>query len=646
MRRSHAALAATIGLALALALAPASEAKRRKDRVPPELQAVVARAATQRANFFVRNAFDTDPSPYQGRFVPRDAGPLEVDDAAAMQTRCSEYITYREVDGGNVEYDEYFNASTGVSASLGLPKLTSQIAELGASVDYGSGAVARVRYTLTRKLVATIEDPDAFAECCETVPGGCTDRYLGEFLEGTGEIFHFSGREVGVGAHGGVKGVSLGVEVKDGVEWNRAVQFPEPVFFAMKVTRVPPDLVPVFDACGGWRSEIPRSARGQYFVGMSDAVAGERAAREAARRDARVQVVQYLGERIQVNRDGVVAAADGVAELVKDHAWCVEPDAGGGTTATVLAFLPRSEEDRAVDRIARRRAAEQALDEGLAAMAAEVAGRDAPLLYLEPPVWATGCAAAEVGPYLTTRLQNHLGRAGSTQLVLRPEAGRAPARMHLRLARGPSGVTITGMLREPGAAGWTPLAGPEFPGELFGIDEGAGASCRTDGDLGLDDSHRAGSGDLQVWVDIAGNQGRFCEGERAETVVRVSAPARVQIYDVQRDGSAELLWPPPGQPGLVIRDEYSLGAWELTPTAGGGDERLVAVAVPEGGDFGARDGWTGHCRVPGTFGDDHYPPGAAVGTATFSVVGQGIGVCPAVSREAPAAGAPAPICGQ
>jgi hypothetical protein len=107
----------------------------------------------------------------------------------------------------------------------------------------------------------------------------------------------------------------------------------------------------------------PRSAQGQHFVGVSEVLDSERAAREAALLDARTQVVRWLGEsittgtlRVQTTtgvgghlttalqqQTTLTAAAAGVATLVKDQAWCVEAigtPAGYRYVAKVLAFLP------------------------------------------------------------------------------------------------------------------------------------------------------------------------------------------------------------------------------------------------------------------------------------------------------------------
>jgi len=354
---------------LALTTIPlTSDARRKKDRVPPELMAVVERVSTGRANFFLRNAFDTDPSAYIGRFVPEGTPPLDADDASAMQTACTEHISYTEVGGGGVQYDEYFNASTNVAASMGIPLLSTAGFEAGADVGHSGGSVVRVRYTLTRKFIATIDDPDEFSECCHAGPGRCTDLYLGEFMEGTGELFHFTGTGTDVSAGGGARGVEVGVEVKDGVSWSRAITFPNPVFFAFKTTVT--HIEPLPEPCGPWTDQIPQHASGEYFVGLSEIVDSERVARDQALRDARTQVIRYVGEAISTGAielrstsgaigdltshldqaDFVEAAAEGVAEFVKDRAWCIEehPTPGGTKySAKVLAFLPDKEEEGA-----------------------------------------------------------------------------------------------------------------------------------------------------------------------------------------------------------------------------------------------------------------------------------------------------------
>ncbi|MFH1466807.1 MAG: hypothetical protein ABIO70_20655 [Pseudomonadota bacterium] len=346
----------TLGLLLAL---PA-EAGRRKDAAPAGPTVVPAQGLS------LRNAFDTDPSRYIGRFLPDDL-PGPVDETAAMPSACSRFITARTVDAGGVVYDEVFSASSEAAARAGVP------AVLGAGLDASFGSLVRVHYTLTRKLVAEIADPASFAACCAEAPGQCTGRFIGEFLEGTGEVSYATGREGG----GELDATAGGLEVQHGVAWRRSIQFPSPVYFAMKTTRnayASDAMAPPEGGCGPWTESPPRSAQGQYFVGVSALLDAEHTAREAALLDARVQVVRWLGESISTGtlrvetttgsgaglttalqqRTTVQAAAAGVATYVKDQAWCVQAigtPAGYRYVAKVLAFLPDSDDARAAEAV-------------------------------------------------------------------------------------------------------------------------------------------------------------------------------------------------------------------------------------------------------------------------------------------------------
>jgi len=370
----RAMIAVVCTAAIGAVLAACATRGQTKNGAPVELAQLVERVSAGRSNFFMRSTIDTDPSIYLGRFVPHE-GSFDVDDAMAMQTSCSQFISYRNVGGGGVQYDEYFNASKSAAAGLNAPLLDTLGLNLGMTGAYSGGSVVRVRYTLTGKMVATIVDTDAFAECCEEGPGRCTGLYLGEFIEGTGEIMSYAGSASGFKAGGGAKEGTLGVEIRDGMKWQRSVKFDNPVYFAFKTTAVPPDLYQTFEECGSWTTQLPRSNRGEYFVGLSDIVDSERIARTQAQRDARVQVVRYLGEAIQAGsievtstggavsnlssrldqEEFIETAATGVAELVKDRCWCIEAHptpAGVKYEAKVLAFLPQQQQQQAAAAIA------------------------------------------------------------------------------------------------------------------------------------------------------------------------------------------------------------------------------------------------------------------------------------------------------
>src|SRR5690606_13473361 len=102
--------------------------------------------------------------------------------------------------------------------------------------------------------------------------------------------------------------------------------------------------------CGEWTSSPPRSTLGQYFVGLSQPLRTEADARDQALTSGRAQVVRYLAESIEtgsittkatsgatdalssrLDEDTFVQTASaGVARLVKDEAWCVQPEATPG----------------------------------------------------------------------------------------------------------------------------------------------------------------------------------------------------------------------------------------------------------------------------------------------------------------------------
>lgn len=313
-------------------------------------------------NFFLRVSFDQDPSVFLGRFVPPEATAAEIDETAAMQLPCSKFFTVKKVPAGGVEFDEYFNASTSAAASIGIPGVAS------GNVSAGRGKVVRIKYTATEKWIANIEDTAGYQRCCMQAPGQCTDRFIGEFLAGTGEIY--AGYTAGAGAGGSYNGVTA--ELKDGVEWRRAVVFKNPVFFAFKTSenRMGVNTAPSGQCQHQFRNAVPKSPLGVYFVGVSEWVPSERSAREFALLDARQQVIRFLGEQIvqggrstEVTQGQLQAlqiamkderfmerTSGGLARFVKDECWenevTTSPD-GTKYLARVLAFIPNEEIDAA-----------------------------------------------------------------------------------------------------------------------------------------------------------------------------------------------------------------------------------------------------------------------------------------------------------
>lgn len=245
-------------------------------------------SAAPSSNVYLRNSFDTDPSVYLGRFVP--VGGADLDEGTAMPLVCSQYVSHRFIDAGGVMVTENMNASTQVAARLGLPMV--------ASVDGAGGRTAdvRVQYTLTGKMVAEIEDPAAFDQCCKQRPDQCTDRFIGEFLQGTGTVYRAASRSAEVDASGRDpnSGVQGGVSVDHDERWTQAVEFPNPVYFAFKVTHTPNKRVA--SSCGTWVDSPPSEPGYVFFGGQSRPVRNERSARQQATRRAQMKAMMAVAE--------------------------------------------------------------------------------------------------------------------------------------------------------------------------------------------------------------------------------------------------------------------------------------------------------------------------------------------------------------
>ena len=123
---------------------------------------------------------------------------------------------------------------------------------------------------------------------------------------------------------------------------------------------------PAVDPCA-WANNLPTDLDGQYFVGVSNPMPTEKNAREDAMRDARDQVIKYLGEflteaqlsvtktagssgDIQVLMDDTKvkeSMSAGIARSVKDRKWCGPAELGTPSgmkyTMKALAFFPNAE---------------------------------------------------------------------------------------------------------------------------------------------------------------------------------------------------------------------------------------------------------------------------------------------------------------
>lgn len=285
-----------------------------------------AQSLAPSSNVYLRNSFDTDPSSYLGRFLP--PGLTDLDESAGMPLACSKHVSWRFVDGGGVEYTEVLNVSSHVGARLGVPLVAN--AKAGA----GGQAQVRVRYKLTGKMIAEVTDPDALADCCRAQPDQCTDRMLGEFIQGTGEVFHTASRHAGGGGNAmSPQGASGGADFSHNANWERAAAFPNPVYFAFKVTPTP-YVHQAVTACPDWVKSPPTAAHGVYLVGRSNEAKNEDAARRRALNDATTQAVRAAGVP--------ALAAVAVSPGVQAESWCVEAR-DGRHVAHVLAFVSHEE---------------------------------------------------------------------------------------------------------------------------------------------------------------------------------------------------------------------------------------------------------------------------------------------------------------
>lgn len=350
-------LNATLWLATAASLSACGPSQINRETLPDDSQ---VRIDAPKKSVYVRASFDDDPSTFLGRFLPADIATDQIDENAAAQTRCSKFITYKELKAAG-SFDEVINASTGVAASLGV----AAVGNISASA--GSKAGVRVTYQLTKKMRAEIQDPDGLDRCCKAAKDQCSDLMIGEFLAGTGEVYQFAGSESGVKAAGRQALNTGDFDFKSGIAWKRASKF-DGVYFAFRtqaarlggMTKTRPD------DCS-WANAVPTSLDGTYFVGMSQPTMSEAQARDYAERNGRASVVRYLGEFIQTSTGSTSSAvegflkdeskvstvANGLARKVKAEKFCPaerqETPDGMMYVARVLMFFPKAEEIAAAE---------------------------------------------------------------------------------------------------------------------------------------------------------------------------------------------------------------------------------------------------------------------------------------------------------
>jgi hypothetical protein len=307
----------------------------------------------------LRASFDDDPTTYLGRFLPDNVADGDVDENVAVTTRCSQFIKPKVVTS-NQEMDEVMFASQKASGSVGVPAVAH------ASASHESSANLRVKYAIAKKMQSEV-DAAGLDRCCREQPDQCSKRYIGEFVMGSGEVYQQAGTDTQAGAGGQYKAVSAEFEIKDAVAWKRVSSFKN-TYFAFQPAAAMGQLNAASataaggggDDCG-WCDNLPSTLDGKYFCGVSPDAPSEPMSRDYAMRNAREQVVKYMGEYLSSRSKTqasllkgytddvqlISAGAEGLASRVKDQKWCRAqttntPD-GVKYRSRVLAYLPNDQ---------------------------------------------------------------------------------------------------------------------------------------------------------------------------------------------------------------------------------------------------------------------------------------------------------------
>lgn len=286
------------------------------------------------ANFYLRDTPDKDPSVYLGRFVFDDFP----NEASARKTECSKYMDIREISGGNVESDYVMNASSALTVGLKVPGMSFANNTGG----YEGGTGVRATYTTTKKMVADISDPEAFDACCLKKAGNCSEYYISEFIEGSGKLWRAHSQFAGIKVTGKLQ-QALPAEVQASGEYNwvAARDFPTPVYFAFKTTKVP-------DLCKELVDNPPKVENGMYFTGKSTQRPDEPNANKHAEINARQSLVRYIAtEMVSTDIVQKTYGKDGDA-LVEDTEFIESKSAGIMKKVQTARFCP-VEEVRTVD---------------------------------------------------------------------------------------------------------------------------------------------------------------------------------------------------------------------------------------------------------------------------------------------------------
>jgi len=321
-------------------------------------------------SIYLRVTPDGDASDIIGAFIPDEVSDANVDESSAVRTRCSKFITAKRVPASG-QYSEVAAASSGAAGKLGVKNI--------AKVDIGgqSSEALLVRYTLIEKMQADV-DEDNLQRCCESAPDQCSKRFISGALMADGN--YYAATDFGSGGGADVEALKVAnlpidasVVFDSEMKWERKVSFKRQ-YFAFNMRRGLAGGLgktgAIADDCS-WTRKVPTDLDGMYFVGVSNPMLSEKEARGDALRDAKEQVVRYLGEWLAEGNMSVSktvgtsndlqtlmddtkvkeSLSGGMARSVKDRNWCGPEDqaspSGMRQVMKVLAYFQNTERDAA-----------------------------------------------------------------------------------------------------------------------------------------------------------------------------------------------------------------------------------------------------------------------------------------------------------
>lgn len=246
-----------------------------------------------------------------------------------------------------------------------------------------------------------------------------------------------------------------------------------------------------------------------------------------------------------------------------------------------------------------RSRAEQAMDAAANRLKTAIQASGSPRLKVGRVLTTEGCAAAE----LDVVRQRFLSAFSGLPVV---EEG-AEAEVTLSATLNGNRISLLASWREKEAILKSETV--EFSSIAYGISE-LPQRCVADSRLG---TSKKGSVPLELTASLV--DATACPGEQFSMALSTGAPARVHVYSVLADGTAWHIWP-------AARPEVSghqdLGENMALP-APGGDESLVAVAVPVDAPTTAMDRQAGFCKLRGGFEAGALPANASVARLTWRV---------------------------